>query len=206
MIELASMHILSGSSRLIYGAAVLLLLFVGIAIGLNLSGLPSYWVYPYEAVIFPWWAPLLGTLLFGVGTFLRLSGANRDLFWMLLVLYIAMLGQSFGEQFVNSYVGAFIGATLMALSSEFIARSPKRTPALVSQMLAFWFLVPGARGLMSVTNLLTSDFQAAAVGLGQMVILIVSISLGVLLGTLVVSPHKFVPVAARNDLHLDRGG
>ena len=199
MIELASMHILSGSARLIYGAAVLLLLFVGISIGLNLSGMPSYLVYSYEAVNFPWWAPILGTLLFGVGTFIRLSGANRDLLWMLVVLYVAMLGQALGENFINSYAGAFFGATLMALSSEYIARSPKRTPALVSQMLAFWFLVPGARGLLSVTNILSEDLQSAAIGLGEMVILIVSISLGVLLGTLLVSPNKFVPVVAHSD-------
>jgi uncharacterized membrane protein YjjP (DUF1212 family) len=196
MIELTSMHILSGSSRLIYGAAVLLLLFFGIAVGLNISGLASYQVYAYEAVVFPWWAPFLGTLLFGIGTFIRLSGANRDLFWMLLVLYIAMLGQSFGEQYFNSYVGAFIGAFLMALSSEFIARSPRRTPAIASQTLAFWFLVPGARGLLSITSILSEDVQSAAVGLGEMVILITSITLGVLLGTLVISPRKFVPVTA----------
>ena len=206
MIELASMQILSGSARLIYGAAVLLLLFVGISIGLSLSGLPSYLVYPYEAVVFPWWAPLLGTLLFGVGTFLRLSGANRDLYWMLLVLYIAMLGQSFGELYFNSYVGAFIGAILMALSSEFIARSPRRTPALVSQMLAFWFLVPGARGLLSVTSIFSEGLQSAAIGLGQMVILIVSISMGVLLGTLLVSPNKFIPVTALSHPLLDKKG
>ena len=193
MIELASMHILSGSARLIYGAAMLMLLFIGIAIGLNLSGLPSYQVYAYEAVDFPWWAPLLGTLLFGLGTFIRLSGANRDLFWMLLVLYIAMLGQSFGEQYLNSYVGAFIGATLMALSSEFIARSPRRTPAVVSQTLAFWFLVPGARGLLSVTSILSEDLQSAAIGLGEMVILIIAITLGVLLGTLIISPQQVCP-------------
>jgi hypothetical protein len=84
MIERALMHILSGSARLIYGAAVLLLLFIGIAIGLNLSGLSSAKVTTYEAVIFSWWAPVVGTLLFGVRTFIRLSGANRDLFWMLL--------------------------------------------------------------------------------------------------------------------------
>jgi uncharacterized membrane protein YjjP (DUF1212 family) len=203
MIELASKHILSGSARLIYGAAVLLLLFVGIAVGLKLSGLPSYLVYPYEAVFFPWWAPLLGTFLFGIGTFIRLSGANRDLVWMLLVLYIAMLGQTFGEQYLNSYFGAFIAALLMAVSSELIARSPRRTPALVSQMLAFWFLVPGARGLLSVTSILSQDLQSAAVGLGEMVILIVSISLGVLLGTLLVSPNKFVPVEQlSNDIPL----
>ncbi len=196
MIELASMHILSGSARLIYGAAMLMLLFIGIAIGLNLSNLPSYQVYSYRGVDFPWWAPFLGTLLFGLGTFVRLSGANRDLFWMLLVLYIAMLAQSFGEQFFNSYVGAFLAATLMALSSEIIARSPRRTPAVVSQVLAFWFLVPGARGLLSVTSLLSEDVQSAAIALGQMAILIVAITLGVLLGTLLISPQKFVPVTA----------
>jgi uncharacterized membrane protein YjjP (DUF1212 family) len=194
MIELASMHIISGSSRLIYGAAVLLLLFTGIAAGLELSGLAKDQVYAYVAIGFPWWAPVLGTLLFGVGTFVRLSGANRDLLWMLLVLYIAMLGQIVGETIFNSYFGAFFGATLMAISSEFIARSPRRTPALVSQILAFWFLVPGARGLLSVTSILNQDLQSAAIGLGQMVVLIISIALGVLLGTLLISPLKFVPI------------
>ncbi len=202
MIELASMHILSGSARLTYGATLLLLLFIGISIGLYFSGLSNLEVYAYEAVYFPWWAPLLGTTLFGVGTFIRLSGANRDLFWMLIVLYIAMLGQTFGEQYLNSYFGAFLGATLMALSSEIIARSPRRTSALVSQALAFWFLVPGARGLLSVTRLLSKDVQSAAIGIGEMVILIIAIALGVLVGTLVISPHKFVPVTAGAGLKL----
>jgi uncharacterized membrane protein YjjP (DUF1212 family) len=206
MIELASMHILSGSARLIYGAAVLLLLFIGIAIGLNLSGLSSAKVTTYEAVIFTWWAPVVGTLLFGVGTFIRLSGANRDLFWIMLVLYIAMLGQSFGEQYLNSYGGAFLGATLMALSSEFIGRSPRRTPPVVSQTLAFWFLVPGARGLLSVTSVLTKGLQSAAIGLSEMLILMISITLGVLLGTLVVSPNKFVPVTVLRDQLHEQGG
>jgi len=57
-----------------------MLLFFGIAVGMNISGVASYKMYAYEAVAFPWWAPFLGTLLFGLGTFLRLSGANRDLF------------------------------------------------------------------------------------------------------------------------------
>jgi uncharacterized membrane protein YjjP (DUF1212 family) len=200
MIELASMHLLSGSSRLIYGGAVLALLFVGIAVGLNLSNLPSYQVYSYREVYFPWWAPFLGTLLFGLGTFVRLSGANRDLFWMLVVLYIAMLAQTFGERYFNSYAGAFLGALLMTFSSELIGRSPQRTPAVVSQVLAFWFLVPGSRGLLSVTSLLSEDLQSAAVGLGQMAMLILAITLGVLLGTLLISPQKFVPVTVEADL------
>jgi uncharacterized membrane protein YjjP (DUF1212 family) len=199
MIELASMHLISGSSRLMYGMATLFLLFIGISVGLNISDLPNVMVTSYEASVFPWWAPVMGTLLFGIGTFVRLSGSNRDLFWMLLVLYIAMLGQSLGEAWLNPYFGAFLGATLMALSSELIARSPKRTPALASQALAFWFLVPGARGLLSVTSILSQDYQTALIGLGEMVVLITSIALGVFLGTLVVSPNKFTPVEISPD-------
>jgi uncharacterized membrane protein YjjP (DUF1212 family)/uncharacterized membrane protein YjjB (DUF3815 family) len=196
MIELASMNLISGSSRLMYGAATLFLLFIGIAVGMNISELPSVLVTTYEASVYPWWAPVLGTLLFGIGTFVRLSGSNRDLFWMLLVLYIAMLGQFLGEYLGNSYLGAFLVATFMALSSELIARSPRRTPALVSQMLAFWFLVPGARGLLSVTSILSEDYQNALIGLGEMTVLIAAIALGVFLGTLIISPDKFMPVAS----------
>lgn len=191
MIELASMHILSGSARLMYGLTTLFFLYMGIAAGLSLSGLSRVYVYAMEASDFPWWAPLLGTLLFGVGTFIRLSGVNRDLFWMLLVLYVAMLSQFLGERFLTPYFGAFLGATAMALSSELIARSPQRTPALVSQILAFWFLVPGARGLLGVTSILGENYQAAVLGLGEMLGLMGSISLGVLVGTLAISPQKF---------------
>lgn len=195
MIELASTHLISGSARLMYGAATLFLLFIGIAVGLNLSHLPNVMVTTYEASVFPWWAPFLGTFLFGIGTFMRLSGSNQDLFWMLLVLYIAMLAQAFGEYLINPYFGAFLGATFMTLSSELIARSPRRTPALVSQALAFWFLVPGARGLLSVTSFLSEDYRSALIGLGEMTVLISSIALGVFLGSLIISPQKFIPLS-----------
>jgi uncharacterized membrane protein YjjB (DUF3815 family) len=197
MIELASTQIISGSARLLYGGAALFLLFIGIAAGLSLSGLPDVYVSTYEASAFPWWAPVLGTLLFAAGSFIRLSGANRDLLWILLVLCIAMVSQALGEYLFSPYFGAFLGATLMALSSEIIARSPQRTPALVSQLLAFWYLVPGARGLLGVTSILGQDFQSAVVGIGEMVGLIGAIAIGVLLGTLLVSPQKFTPASAQ---------
>lgn len=194
MIELASMQVISGSARLIYGATSLLLLFVGIAAGLFFAGMSKSLVWAFQTSGFSWWPPLLGTLLFGLGTFIRVSGANRDLLWILVVLYVAMLGQTIGGQLLSPYFGAFFGATLMALSSELIGRSPHRTPAMVSQTLAFWFLVPGATGLLSVTSLLSEDMQSVVSGLTEMVGVIIAIAVGVLLGTLLTSPGKFVPV------------
>ena len=193
MIELASTHILSGSARLIYGGAVLALLFIGIAVGFNLSNLPDYQVYAYRAGSFPWWAPLLGTLLFGFGTYLRLSGANRDLFWMLLVLYIAMLAQVFGERIFNSYVGAFLGAMMMTFSSELIARSPQRTPG--RRFSDASVLVPGSRfeRLVECYQLVNPRSAECSNGNRSNDRLILAITLGVLLGTILISPQKFVP-------------
>jgi hypothetical protein len=59
--------------------------------------------------------------------------------------------------------------------------------------------VPGARGLLSVTSILSEDYQSALIGLGEMTILITSIAIGVFLGTLIISPDKFVPITTRFD-------
>ncbi len=71
--------------------------------------------------------------------------------------------------------------------------------AIVSLVVAFWFLVPGTRGLLSITSNSSADIQRAGIGLVQVVILIKAISMGVLLGTLLVSPGKFVPITALSD-------
>jgi uncharacterized membrane protein YjjP (DUF1212 family) len=190
MMELASGHLLSGSSRLIYGGTSLFLLFFGIALGVAIAGVAPSLVYEYAPVTYPWWASILGTLLYGVGLFIYLSGANRDLGWMLLVLFVAMLGQSLGESYLGAYVGAFLGALLLGICADMIARLPRGTPALASWVPGFWFLVPGSRGVVSFTNLLGQNYLESLVAFGQMIALLVAISLGILLATLLVAPRR----------------
>jgi len=187
MIELASANLISGSSRLIYGFTVLLLLYVGIGTAAQIAGWNSVKVEEFAAQDILLWQALIGTALFGVGNFINASGRNKDLFWILVVLYAAMAGQMIGETFINDYFGAFLGALVLAVSSELIALSPKRTPAIVSQTLAFWFLVPGSRALLSVTTLLDTKYAVGDFGLNEVILLIVSVSLGILLGTILVS-------------------
>jgi hypothetical protein len=50
--------------------------------------------------------------------------------------------------------------------------------------------------LVRIPSFLSEYLQSAAIGLGEMVTLIITISLGVLLGTLIISPRKFVPITA----------
>jgi hypothetical protein len=57
-----------------------------------------------------------------------------------------------------------------------------------------------------VFSILSEDLQSAVIGLGQIVILIVSISIGVLLSTLLVSPNKFVTGTVLSDQPLKQKG
>lgn len=188
-IELASGNFMSGSSRLMYGFTTLMLLVIGIGAGLQISGLNEYKLAFIQASQLPWWAPLVGTLIFGFGIFLQLSGRNRDFGWMLAVLYMAQFGQSFGEQWFGTNGGAFLGALAVSISAGLIARSPLRAPALVTTVAAFWFLVPGARGVMSFTSLMGLGVTQAITVLGQMVVLMIMISLGMLVGTQMLLPR-----------------
>lgn len=190
MIELASSDIISGSSRLIYGFSTLLLLYVGIGAAARFAGVDNLAFVEFPEQGIPMWAAILGTTLFGVGNFIRLSGRNKDLLWILLVLFLAMLGQVTGESFFNAYGGAFLGAFVLALSSEIIGRSPNRTPAFVSQTLAFWFLVPGSSALLSVTRLLDTEYIYGNFGMNELILLIVAVSLGILLGTILATPRS----------------
>ena len=153
------MHIISGSSRLIYGAAVLLLLFIGIAIGLSLSGLSSRRSFMSEASYSPVGADLRHFLIwywhlhplirfqsrFVLDVSRHLYRHDRPILWRAICQFLC------GSLYWSNADG-----------SQFRTHCsfPRRTSALVSQMLAFWFLVPGARGLLSVTNILSEDLQS----------------------------------------------
>lgn len=188
MIELASANFIAGSSRMIYGFSVLLLLFVGIGLAVQITGIGQLAIVEDDPQRVPFAAAVIGTTLFGIGNFIRLSGENKDLFWVLIVLYAAMLGQMVGDFILNGFIGAFLGALVLALCSEIIGLSPRRTPAFASQTLAFWFLVPGSSALLSVARWLGSGYGIGGFGLSELVLLIVAISLGMLLGTILVEP------------------
>jgi uncharacterized membrane protein YjjB (DUF3815 family) len=110
---------------------------------------------------------------------------------MLLVLFVAMLGQTLGEYFFGSYTGTFLGALLLGVCADVIARLPQGTPAMASWVPGFWFLVPGSRGVVSFTNLLGKNYLESLVAFGQMIALLVAISLGILLATLLVAPRRY---------------
>jgi len=191
MFELAYGEIISGASRVIYGTAILFLILFGVLIGIQITGIPPQSLLVANSVNgLGWWAPYLGVLVFAAGMYLFMSIRNKDMPWVILILYIAFFGQQIGNHFVGGFFGAFSGSLLMAISGTIIERRDHKTPSFVSILPAFWILVPGSLGFISLATFVTQNYFAAVTDATLVAMTIVAISLGLLLGAVITEPLK----------------
>jgi uncharacterized membrane protein YjjP (DUF1212 family) len=179
VVEISAADMIAGASRLVTGSLQLALLAFGIVGAEQLVGLP---LLEEPENLLGTWAPWLGVLVVGIGTFVYHSAPRRSLPWLLVVLYAAWIGQYFGSQAFGGYVGGFIGALVMTPVAYLVEEVASGPPALVSFLPAFWLLVPGALSLIGLTEFASDnaiegiqDFLGA---LGS----ILAIALGVLCG------------------------
>ena len=191
MFELAYGEIISGASRVIYGTAILFLILFGVLVGIQITGIPPQNLFVANSMNgLGWWAPYLGVIIFSVGMYLFMSIRNKDMPWVILILYIAFFGQQIGNHFVGGFFGAFSGSLLMAISGTLIERRDHKTPSFVSIMPAFWILVPGSLGFISLATFVNQNYFAAITDATVVAMTIVAISLGLLLGAVITEPLK----------------
>ncbi|MCE7697715.1 MAG: threonine/serine exporter family protein, partial [Methanobacterium paludis] len=171
--------------------AILLLLLFGLIVGLEIAGLPLQqlmFISPSTTSI--WWIPYIGVLVFGVGMYLFMSIERRDMPWIILILYIAFMGEQIGNQFVGGFFGGFLGSLLMAVSGTLTERYDHGTPSFISILPAFWILVPGSLGFISLASLVGQNYPAAINNALLVTMTIVAISLGLLVGRILTEPLK----------------
>jgi uncharacterized membrane protein YjjP (DUF1212 family) len=182
-VELASGEMVAGASRLVFGGVQLLLLAFGIVAGVELAGLPSESVVDLEGPgQLGWWAPWLGVLVFGFAVALYSSAPRGALRWLMVVLFAAWIGQVVGERLFGGAVSGFAGALVMTPIALAIARLSGGPPSQVTFLPAFWLLVPGALGLIGVTEIIGNPAAAGIQDLVEPLGAVVSIALGVLCG------------------------
>ncbi len=182
MVELAYGDMVSGSSRLIAGFIQLVLLAFGLAIGAVLIGYrPEDLVnsaIQYAKLPFAGW---VGVLVFGLGVYLHFSAPKNSLHWLIFVLLMAFGAQRLATVFLGSEISGFFGTLVATPLGYLIQLRFKGPPAVVTFLPSFWLLVPGALGLMSVTQMI-SDRAAGLDGMVTVIFVITSIALGTLVG------------------------
>lgn len=185
-VELAAGEMIAGSSRLVFGGLQLLLLALGIVAGVEVAGLPGEQVlHDFHVNLLGWWAPWLGVVLFGVGSALYFSAPRGALRWLLVVLLVAWIGQLAGDGLVGASVSSFFRAPVMTPVALVVSRVPGGPPSQVTFLPAFWMLVPGAIGLIGLTDVVGIPATVGRQTLVEPVASIVAIALGVLCGVAV---------------------
>jgi uncharacterized membrane protein YjjB (DUF3815 family) len=181
-VELAAGQMVSGAARLVYGFVQLALLAFGILAAGAIVGVESRTYEPLATSSFlPWWVALLGVVVFALGNYLHFSAPASTFGWVLVALIVAYAGQWVGTELIDPAVGGFVGAAVMTPVVFWIAGLRHGAPAQLTFLPAFWLLVPGAAGLVGLTEAVATDggladFTAALIS-------VMSIALGVLIGT-----------------------
>lgn len=180
--ELAAGDIVAGSSRLMSGVAQLAFLAIGILAALTITGVPASAALLSTKPALGAFQPWAGVLLFSLGIFLYYCGPRRSLYFLTLVLLVAYCAQLLGAVLMGTVFSGFFGAFALTLVAYLVQSVPGAPPAVVCFLPAFWLLVPGATGLIQLTQSASGvNFDANSIPnfLGS----IVSIALGVLVGT-----------------------
>lgn len=200
--ELAAGQMVSGTSRLGAGLVQLALLAFGILSAGTLVGVGEETYTPLDVTAtLPWWVAGIGLALYALGTYLHFAAPGPSYGWVLLALVVAYGAQQLGAFLLGPSVSGFFGALVVApvvLWIEDLRRGG--VPSHMIFLPAFWVLVPGASGLVGVTEAVGSsagvaDFSAAFVT-------VMSIALGVLIGSAL---YRFVRRSAEeiSEFHID---
>lgn len=185
-VDLASGEVVSGSSRFLEGMLQLALLAFGIFAAASLMGVqPS--TSQASGGGFGAWAPWVGVSVFALGVSLRESAPWRMLPWLLLVLYVAHTAQLAGDAMFGPILSGFTATLVVVPLVQYLERFDSTPPAFALFLPAFLMLVPGSLGLLGVSELATIEPTNAGIGgIVSALSAILSIALGVLVGTRVV--------------------
>ena len=183
VVELAAGQMLSGAGRLVYGSMQLMLLAFGILAAAAMLNTDANKLVHTAEPGFGWWAPWLGVLVLAAGYFLYYSAPSRALPFITGVLLLAYVGQTLGATAFDAQLSGFFGALALTPVVLWLDATNHGPPSLVTFLPSFWLLVPGAGGLLGVTEIVGSDQDLGVQTFVGALVTIMSIALGVLIGT-----------------------
>jgi uncharacterized membrane protein YjjP (DUF1212 family) len=180
--EIAAGAMITGVARVGYGTVQLLLFVLGILAAGAVLRVPPIALSNVRVDDLGWWALPLGIGCLSVGLCLMESVRLALIPWVMVVLLGAVGCQILGQVLYGASLGGFLGAVAASLGASVVELVRPQLPRLVVFLPAFWMLVPGSLGLLSVTELVINPDGTGSGGF-VVVQLALAIALGLLVGS-----------------------
>ncbi len=181
LLELADGRITAGATRLIYSVAILLVLAFGALVGTVLADVPTQALFDVDVQdTLGFWAAWGGWVIFAVGTMLTFSMRPADFPWALGLILLTAVAAQLGTRAFDEVLGTFLGAVVMTATALTLARNPRRPPAYVMYLGAFYVLTPGSHGLRGFESWLGHHPIEGFKGLSDMLALMTALAVGML--------------------------
>lgn len=189
--ELATGHVVSGSSRLAFGLTVLALLGLGMVIGgvlgQALVGAVPITYSPDRALVHSF----IGLSMAAAGLMLLNQAHKTDWPWMFLACLVAWLVAGLGSLLDAPVIGAFLGALAVGISGNVFVSVTGR-PGSIMHIPGLIVLVPGSIGFRSVTSLLSEDVVTGIETALLTAIIAIALTTGMMLASVLMPPKKNV--------------
>jgi uncharacterized membrane protein YjjB (DUF3815 family) len=177
--EIAAGAMVAGVARVGYGTVQLLMFALGILAAVAVLRPPAAVLDNVRVADLGWWALPVGIACLSLGLCLMESVRLSLIPWIALVLIVAVGSQILGQVLYGPALGGFLGAVAASFGASVVELVRPQLPRLVVFLPAFWMLVPGSLGLLSVTELVVQ------VGGGGGALVVVQLALAIALGLLV---------------------
>ncbi|MCC6284614.1 MAG: threonine/serine exporter family protein [Phycisphaerales bacterium] len=187
MNELATKHLVSGTSRLMYALTILFSVGFGFALGRQVEQvLPDPRL---ASAPLPAWTELVALCMAPIAYVVLFQARLRDAGVIAAAVFVAFLGARLGAQGLGPQVGACVGAFLVGSGANLHSRW-KDQPAAIAILPGLLVLVPGSVGFKSLDALLGADVQSGISTAFQMVMVAAAIVAGLLVANVAVPPKK----------------
>lgn len=185
--ELATGHVVSGSSRLAYALMIFALLAMGLMLGWLGGEAVVGTVELIDPAASPVWLPMLGVVLAAFALMLLNQAHLRNWIWILLACVIAYLGSRVGVMIDAPIVGAFVGALAVGLAGNLFVLLSGR-PGSIMHLPGLILLVPGSMGLRGLATLLTDDVISGLQTAMLTGMIAVALTTGIILASVLLPP------------------
>ncbi|MFF0555627.1 threonine/serine exporter ThrE family protein [Streptomyces sp. NPDC004266] len=185
--ELVGGFLTTGAVRLVYALVLLLQLYVGVLIGVAVTGTPTGALFDtaQDADLSRWvlvasWAVFTAGLVLAFGVPWRAAG------WVTALVYLSLGVQAAVTALVGEVAGTFVAATALAVAADLLSRPAGRPPRLVLFLGGFFTLTVGSLGLRALTSLAGGHVLHGFHDLVDLVTIVTTIAVGLLAGAALV--------------------